>query len=162
MTEPTSQEERWIRPSVGIMHAYVASTFAFMYGFLGLFTAYAWIWWPAHRILDNSLAEWSWRTATLASIFAAPFLIAWFWYRRLAWHVGPHGIIIRRGLRPVRSLSWDEVFELVVLLHSAVVRARPRQTGNELGFLTRSDCDWLREFARGRVAGPPPRAKSLP
>lgn len=157
-------EERWIRPNARVMDACVASIFAFMYGHLGLLTAFAWIWWPAHHILDNTAAEWFWGTALLASILAAPVLAYWFWCRRSAWHVGPAGIAIRRGRRPARVIPWPDVREVVVLFHYAVVRTRTRPgvAGYELPFLTRDDERWLRAFVRGRVGGPPPRPADPP
>jgi hypothetical protein len=143
--------ERWLRPRGRVAVLATGFISGGLWVFFAAFTAYAAVWWPEHKILENTPGEWLLGSILLSSFFSLPIVGAWLWIRRVTWHVGAGGITVFRRGTPRRSFDWPDITTLIIMPCYAVARSVDHPLGSEIPFLAADDVSWLREFARKRL-----------
>jgi len=141
-------DDRWLRPDARRVLRFGAMVLAGVWLLSAGFTAYAAIWWPAHGILKNSLAEWFGGMTVLSLIFAAPMAFSWLGDRFVAWQVGPAGIAVYHAGRLRRLVAWEEVVALRVRPFGVLARLGTTPFEERLHWPAANDSSWLRSYAR--------------
>jgi hypothetical protein len=145
-------DECWLRPDARRAAKLLLILLGGLWAFLAAFTAYAALFWPDNKILDNTPASWVGGMLVLSCIAAAPCLLCFrLLDRRTAWRVNPEGITVHRRGQPVRFLDWSQIVRLRILPFGIFVRTSSRPFVERVHWVPVDQADWFREFAGRRL-----------
>jgi hypothetical protein len=140
--------ERWLRPSVRVVlwiGALAVGHLLLLHA--GAFGVKAW-----NGVLPvNTVAELCLQMAAMGALLATGFWISWLRHRRVAWWVGPQGVVVYHGDTLRRSFAWAEVVSLEVHRAAVIVRLASRPFKERLQWPEKEGAAWLRGYARERL-----------
>jgi hypothetical protein len=145
------EDGKWLQPDVRRLVRLLVVLLAFLWLLLAGFRTYASVWWQTHGILDKTLVEWFGDVALMSLVFVGLFAFSWFSGCRVAWQVGPEGVVVYRGGTMRRSFAWSEVVSMRVLPFGVIAQLSTRPFVERLHWLAVADAAWLRDFVRGQM-----------